>query len=80
MIKVVKNIEDLIAESKVCFIQEQYREALNLAEKAIELDSKNADAHQCAGNAYMSLKKYDLAIIERRRQGLFERYKMLVKG
>lgn len=25
-------------------------------------------------------KKYDLAIIERRRQGLFERYKMLVKG
>ena len=62
MIKVVKNIEDLIAESKVCFIQEQYREALNLAEKAIELDSKNADAHQCAGNAYMSLKKYDLAI------------------
>jgi len=50
-------LEILNSNSRVAFMQGQYKEALNFAKNAMELDSKNADAHQCAGNAYMSLKK-----------------------
>ena len=35
--------------SRLVFIQGKYEESLNLAKQAIEQDSKNSDAHQCAG-------------------------------
>lgn len=44
----------LVADSRLAFVQGRYDEALKLANKALELDSNNPDAHQCAGNAYMS--------------------------
>ena len=31
-----------------------------LAKEALNIDNKNVDAHQCAGNAYMSKADYEL--------------------
>ena len=56
------NLEGLIADSRLSFIQGKYEVSLNLAKQALELDSKNPDAHQCAGNAYMSKADYESAI------------------
>lgn len=56
------NIKDLIADSHMAFINQQYESALNLAKQAINLDSKNPNAYKCAANVYMSLERYDEAI------------------
>lgn len=56
------NIEELIADSRLAFIQGKYEEALELAKRALTEDEKNADAHQCAGNAYMSKADYESAM------------------
>lgn len=48
------NLEGLIADSKLSFIQGKYEESLKLAKQVLAEDEKSADAHQCAGNAYMS--------------------------
>lgn len=56
------NLNDLIADSRLAFIQGRYDESLKLAKQAIELDEKSADAHQCAANAYMSQADYQSAI------------------
>lgn len=59
------NKEDAIipvADSRLAFVQGRYDEALKLADKALEPDSNNPDAHQCAGNAYMSKADYKSAI------------------
>lgn len=58
------NIEQMISDSRLAFIQGRYDESLKLAKQAIELDSKSADAYQCAGNAYMSKQDYDTAILQ----------------
>ncbi|MCD7742141.1 MAG: tetratricopeptide repeat protein [Ruminococcus sp.] len=62
-------IASLISDSRLAFIQGKYEESLKLAKKALEMDSKNPDAHQCAGNAYMSfgeceneIKHYKFAV------------------
>lgn len=52
----------LLADSRFAFINSQNSEALHLADEAMRLDSKNPDAYQCAGNAYMSLGQYDKAV------------------
>lgn len=57
-----ENVDMLIADSRFAFMQGKYKEALSLAKNAIELDNKNADAFQCAGNAYMSTADYSAAI------------------
>ena len=56
------NIEFLISDSQLAFLNQQNETALNLANQAIELDSKNPDAYKCAANALMSLERYEDAI------------------
>ena len=46
--------KEIVSESKLAFMQGRYEESLRLAKQALDIDRKNADAHQCAGNAYMS--------------------------
>lgn len=57
-----KIIEQLIADSRLAFLNQQNDVAFNLANKAIKLQNSNADAYKCAGNALMSLERYDEAI------------------
>ena len=56
------NIEFLIADSQLAFLNQQNETALELANQAIAMDSKNADAYKCAANALMSLERYEDAI------------------
>lgn len=55
-------VGSLIADSRLAFIQGKYKESLILAKKALDEEPKNADAHQCAGNAHMSFGDYTSAI------------------
>lgn len=57
-----EQLETIIANSRLAFIQGKYQDAFELAKEAIALDSNNADAYLCAGNANMSFEKYDEAI------------------
>ena len=57
-----QEVIQLLADSRMAFLNQQNDVALALAEKAIKLDPKNADAYKCAGNALMSLERYDEAI------------------
>ena len=56
------NIDIIISDSRLAFIQGRYDESLKLAKQALALDEKSADAHQCAANAYMSQADYQSAI------------------
>ena len=56
------NVEVLVSDSRLAFMQGKYDESLKLAKEALEQDANSADAHQCAGNAYMSKADYDTAI------------------
>lgn len=56
------NIEFLISDSQLAFLNQQNETALRLANQAIELDNKNPEAYKCAANALMSLESYDEAI------------------
>lgn len=58
----VPNVEQLLSDSRLAFLNQQNDVALNLAKKAILLDRNNPDAYKCAGNALMSLERYDEAI------------------
>ncbi len=58
----VPNVEQLLSDSRLAFLNQQNDVALNLAKQAILLDRNNADAYKCAGNALMSLERYDEAI------------------
>ena len=55
-------IEEMIANSRLAFMHGKYDEALRIGKQALDQDSKNPDAHQCAGNAYMSKANYESAI------------------
>ena len=57
-----EKIDQLLADSRLAFLNQQNGKALNLAQEAIRLDPTNADAYKCAGNAYMSMERYDDAI------------------
>ena len=52
----------IVTDSKLAFMQGRYEESLRLAKQALDIDRKNPDAHQCAGNAYMSREDYESAI------------------
>ena len=52
----------LISNSRLAFIQGQYEVSLTLAKEVLLKEPKNPDAHQCAGNAYMSKADYESAI------------------
>ena len=56
------NVEGIIADSHLAFLNQENETALNLARKAISLAPKNANAYKCAGNAYMSLGDYNKAV------------------
>lgn len=60
--KMNEQIQTLIANSRLAFVQGKYQEALDIAKDAIKVDPNNADAYLCAGNANMSFEKYDIAI------------------
>lgn len=49
----------IISDSRLASLQGRYEESLRLAKQALDIDRKNADAHQCAGNAYMSREDYE---------------------
>ena len=55
-------VELIVTDSKLAFMQGRYEESLRLAKQALDIDRKNPDAHQCAGNAYMSREDYESAI------------------
>ena len=52
----------LISDSRLAFLQGQYEVSLTLAKEVLLKEPKNPDAHQCAGNAYMSKADYESAI------------------
>lgn len=52
-------IKIFISDSRLAFMQGRYEEPLRLAKQALDIDRKNPDAHQCAGNAYMSREDYE---------------------
>lgn len=55
-------VKQLLADSRLAFMNRQNDTALSLANKAIQLEYNNADAYKCAGNALMSLQRYDEAV------------------
>jgi len=54
--------KQILADSRLAFINQQNETALNLAIQAIKLEPKNPEAYKCAANACMSLERYDDAI------------------
>lgn len=56
------DVTQLLSDSRLAFLNQQNDVALNLANQAIKLEFNNADAYKCAGNALMSLERYDEAI------------------
>lgn len=56
------NVKDMIADSHLAFLNQENETALRLAKQAIALDKDNPDAYKCAGNACMSMERYDEAI------------------
>lgn len=58
----MSDITQLLSSSHLAFLNQQNNEALKLAKQAINLEPQNPDAYKCAGNAYMSLERYDEAV------------------
>ncbi len=59
-----EKVVQLLSDSRLAFLNQQNNVALDLANQAIKLDSQNADAYKCAGNALMSMERYGDAIKE----------------
>ncbi len=59
-----EKVVQLLSDSRLAFLNQQNDVALDLANQAIKLDSQNADAYKCAGNALMSMELYGDAIKE----------------
>lgn len=57
-----EKVEQMLSDSRLAFLNQQNDAALNLASQAIRLEAGNADAYKCAGNALMSLERYDEAV------------------
>lgn len=57
-----EKVTQLLSDSRLAFMNQQNNVALNLANQAIQLEPKNADAYKFAGNALMSLTRYGEAI------------------
>ena len=54
----------LIGSSRLAFLNQQNDIALNLAEEAITLEPQHPEAYKCAGNACMSMERYDEAVCQ----------------
>lgn len=57
-----ESVEEFISQSRLAFLQGRYELSLKLAKEILNIEPQNADAHQCAGNAYMSYEDYETAI------------------
>jgi Flp pilus assembly protein TadD len=55
-------VTKLLGSSRLAFLNQQNDTALGLAKKALQLEPNNPEAYKCAGNACMSLERYDDAI------------------
>lgn len=58
----IYSIDGFVSDARLAFIQGKYDESLKLAKQTLAKDKKSADAHQCAGNAYMFKADYESAI------------------
>lgn len=56
------NVKDLLSNANLAFLNQENETALSLANQAIKLDRKNANAYKTAANACMSLERYEDAI------------------
>ena len=54
--------DQILADSRLAFLNQQNGKALDLAQEAIRLEPENADAYKCAANAYMSMERYEDAV------------------
>lgn len=57
-----EKVSQLLADSRLAFLNQENETALKLANEAIQLERQNPDAYKCAANAFMSLESYDEAI------------------
>lgn len=62
MDNIPEKVAQIVADSQLAFLNAQYNASLILAKQALEIAPYNSDAHQCAGNAYMSKADYESAI------------------
>jgi tetratricopeptide (TPR) repeat protein len=62
MMSEISRTSQLLADSRLAFLNQQNEAALNLAKEAIKREPNNPEAYKCAGNACMSLDRYDDAI------------------
>lgn len=57
-----EKVLQLLADSRLALMNQQYNIALSLANQAKRLESDNPEAYKCAANACMSLEQYPEAI------------------
>lgn len=57
-----KKVSQLLADSRLAFLNQQNETALHLAVEAGKIEPNNPDVYKCIGNVYMSLERYDEAI------------------
>ena len=55
-------VQQLLADSRLAFLNQQTEMALKLANDAKKIEPNNPEGHKCAANAYMSMGKYEEAI------------------
>ena len=56
MIQEKQQIDEIIANSQVAFMNGKYYEAYNQAQEAISIDPNCADAYQCAALLFIRIK------------------------
>lgn len=57
-----EKVSQLLADSRLAFLNQQNEAALQLAVEAGKLEPNNPDVYKCIGNACMSMERYDEAI------------------
>lgn len=57
-----ERVSQLLADSRLAFLNQQNEAALRLAAEAGKLEPNNPEVYKCIGNACMSLERYDDAI------------------
>lgn len=62
MMSDISKTSQLLADSRLAFLNQQNEAAFNLAKEAIKLEPQNSEAYKCAANACMSLDRYDEAV------------------
>jgi tetratricopeptide (TPR) repeat protein len=55
-------VAQLLADSKLAFLNQQNEQALKFATEARKIEPNNPDAHKCVANAYMSMGQLEEAV------------------